>query len=86
MNRRLLYAVAVSAAWLLLMAQHILLAEPNAAATDASTGKSQTYVPPKTPWGEPDLQGSWPAQFNIPRERPANVKDNALSDEALAQK
>ncbi|HEY7390446.1 MAG TPA: hypothetical protein VH640_18155, partial [Bryobacteraceae bacterium] len=86
MNRRFLYAVAVSAAWLLLMAQHVSMAQSNAAASGASTGKSQSYVPPKTPWGEPDLQGSWPAQFNIPRERPASVKDNALSDEALTQK
>src|SRR5712691_3676851 len=44
------------------------------------------YTPPKTPWGEPDLQGNWPAQFNIPRERPANVKDTALSDEEVAQR
>jgi hypothetical protein len=86
MNQRFLYGLAASAAGLLLMAPHTLLADPDAAATDASTGKSQTYIPPKTPWGEPDLQGSWPAQFNIPRERPANVQDNALSDEALAQK
>src|ERR1700681_1219848 len=48
--------------------------------------KSKTYTPPKTPWGDPDLQGNWPAQFNIPRERPANVKENVLSDEEVAQR
>ena len=48
--------------------------------------KSKTYTPPKTPWGEPDIQGSWPAQFNIPRERPQNLKDNVLSDEAFVQR
>lgn len=45
------------------------------------------YSPPKTPWGEPDLQGNWPAQFNIPRERPAAVKDKAeLSEEEFVQR
>jgi hypothetical protein len=48
--------------------------------------KSKAYTPPKTPWGDPDLQGNWPAQFNIPRERPANVKENVLSDEEVAQR
>src|SRR5207302_7549900 len=48
--------------------------------------KSKTYTPPKTPWGEPDLQGNWPAQFNIPRTRPDNVKETVLSDEEVAQK
>src|ERR1700730_1326914 len=46
----------------------------------------KAYTPPKTPWGDPDLQGNWPAQFNIPRERPANVKENVLSDEDVAQR
>jgi hypothetical protein len=51
------------------------------------TAKSKTYVPPKTPWGDPDLQGNWPAQFNIPRERPDAVKGAAvLSDEDLARR
>src|ERR1700737_2628141 len=52
----------------------------------ASSAKSKAYMPPKTPWGEPDLQGNWPAQFNIPRERPANVKENVLSDDEVAQR
>ena len=47
--------------------------------------KLKTYTPPKTPWGEPDLQGNWPAQFNIPRERPANAKATVRSDEEVAE-
>jgi hypothetical protein len=54
--------------------------------TSPAAAKSKAYTPPKTPWGEPDLQGSWPAQFNIPRERPQNLKDNVLTDEQLAQR
>ena len=52
----------------------------------SSPAKSKTYTPPKTPWGDPDIQGNWPAQFNIPRERPANLKDTVLSDEEVAQR
>jgi hypothetical protein len=50
-------------------------------AKPASAVKSKTYTPPKTPWGEPDLQGNWPAQFNIPRERPNGVQSAVASDE-----
>ena len=47
---------------------------------------TKTYTPPKTPWGDPDLQGNWPAQFNIPMQRAGNVKDKeVLSDEEFAQ-
>jgi hypothetical protein len=31
------------------------------------------YVPPKTPWGEPDLQGTFSNRTITPFERPANV-------------
>src|SRR5882724_185057 len=49
-----------------------------------TSAKAKPYTPPKTPWGEPDLQGNWPAQFNIPRERGANA--TVLSDEEVAQR
>jgi len=42
----------------------------------AYNGASPTsYVTPKTPWGEPDLQGVWSSDdtSGIPRERPAEV-------------
>ncbi len=51
-----------------------------------SAKPTKTYTPPKTPWGDPDLQGNWPAQFNIPMQRAGNVKDKeVLSDEEFAQ-
>src|SRR5258708_17002922 len=50
----------------------------------AKSGKA--YAPPKTPWGDPDLQGNWPAQFNIPMQRAGGLKDkDVLSDEEFAQ-
>jgi hypothetical protein len=39
-------------------------------------GPPTTYVTPKTPWGEPDLQGVWSSDdtSGIPRERPAELE------------
>jgi hypothetical protein len=38
-------------------------------------GPQTNYVTPKTPWGEPDLQGVWSSDdtAGIPRERPAEL-------------
>jgi hypothetical protein len=58
----------------------------NSASTSASrTGKA--YTPPKTPWGDPDIQGQWPAYANIPMQRPLTVAEKAtLSPEELAKR
>jgi hypothetical protein len=56
-------------------------------AKPATTPSAKTYVAPKTPWGEPDLQGLWPAVANIPMQRPANFGTRAfLTDEELTQR
>ena len=45
----------------------------------------KSYTPPKTPWGDPDLQGQWPANANIPMQRPASFGERAtLTDEEVA--
>jgi len=44
-------------------------------AQQPSTGSGQgKYAPPKTAWGDPDLQGLWPStdMVGVPFERPAN--------------
>jgi hypothetical protein len=47
----------------------------------------KNWTPPKTPWGDPDLQGQWPANGNIPLQRPATLGDKAtLTDQELAQR
>jgi hypothetical protein len=47
----------------------------------------KTWTPPKTPWGDPDLQGQWPAVANIPMQRPASFGTRAfLTDAELAQR
>ncbi len=34
---------------------------------------ASTYTPPKTPWGDPDLQGVWDNHTTVPMQRPANL-------------
>jgi hypothetical protein len=57
------------------------------AAKTAVTSAKANWTPPKTAWGDPDLQGQWPATANIPMQRPANLGERAeLTDAELAQR
>ena len=51
--------------------------KPSAAALKHVSGwiKTSTYVPPKTPWGDPDLQGGYSNvnENGIPFEKPGNL-------------
>src|ERR1044072_7268439 len=47
------------------------------------------FVQPKTPWGDPDLQGFWPGvdMVGVPLQRPARFGTrNVLTDEEFAQR
>src|SRR5580693_2844643 len=62
---------------------------PAAAQTSSPAAKApvKSWTPPKTPWGDPDLQGEWPANGNIPLQRPPALADKAtLTDQELAQR
>jgi hypothetical protein len=42
---------------------------------------------PKTPWGDPDLQGMWPGNMGVPLQRPEGLGTRAtLTDEEFAKK
>ena len=43
---------------------------------------AQRWTPPRTPWGDPDLEGVWTSDnnFSIPLERPAAVADKEFLD------
>jgi hypothetical protein len=57
------------------------------AAKTATTSVKSNWTPPKTAWGDPDLQGQWPATANIPMQRPATLGDRAeLTDAELAER
>ena len=48
----------------------------------ASGQAPKKYNPPKTPWGDPDLQGVWNDATSTPLQRPATVGEkDVLSDE-----
>ena len=45
------------------------------------------WTQPKTPWGDPDLQGVWRYEASVPLERPAALQGRAsLTDEEVAQR
>ena len=55
----------------------------------AQTKAAKAYSQPKTPWGDPDLQGTWTSDdcINTPMQRPANLGDKLyLTDEELTQR
>lgn len=59
--------------------------------TPTKTTKAPTkeWAPPKTPWGDPDLQGTWTSDdtWGIPMERPAQYGTRAyLTEQELAQR
>src|SRR5262245_21591598 len=70
-----------------------LLAAGFAAAALAIPAAAQTakpaYMQPKTPWGDPDIQGMWPsaAMQGVPLQRPESFGERAtLTDEEFKRR
>jgi hypothetical protein len=62
-----------------------LAGQAPAASPRAAAGAAKAYTPPKTPDGQPDLQGFWTNSTYVPLERPNGVnKDFYTPEEALA--
>jgi uncharacterized membrane protein YgcG len=59
-------------------------AQPQRGQRGQAQPPAQPYVPPKTPWGEPDLQGMWPLDHLIttPLVRPQNYGDRRFLTDA----
>jgi hypothetical protein len=48
---------------------------------------TEGWTQPKTPWGDPDLQGVWRYEGSVPLERPARFEGRqTLTDEEVAQR
>ena len=62
----------------------VVLTGPAVAGRAAPSGQGE-WVPPRTPWGDPDLQGLWTNTTTTPLERPADLAGKALlTDEERA--
>jgi hypothetical protein len=60
-----------------------------APAAKSATPSPKTWVAPKTPWGDPDLQGTWTSDdcIGTPMNRPANFGDRLYyTEQELAQR
>ena len=62
-------------------------ASPDAQQTNSRTAQARPatakpYVPPRTPWGDPDIQGGWTNvnENGIPMEKPNNLDANSLDE------
>jgi hypothetical protein len=67
----------------------VVPAAAQTAAAKGNPGKSAEKVAAKTPWGDPDLQGTWTTDsaFGIPLQRPDQFAGRAeLTDEEYKQK
>jgi hypothetical protein len=53
-----------------------------APATAVAKETAKPYVPPKTPWGDPDIQGNYTNKYEqgTPFERPAELEGKTLAD------
>src|SRR5438552_2130930 len=59
-------------------------AKPPAKTTDPA---KRAWTPPRTPWGDPDIEGKWPGTdfVGVPLQRPRNLgARNELTDEEFA--
>ena len=64
----------------------LTLAAPVWAADAVPAAKTDTWTPPKTAWGEPDLRGVWDFRTITPLERPKELSGkDILSDQEAAE-
>jgi hypothetical protein len=69
----------------MMRARFLFLAVASAAAMFAQANKAWTS--PKTPWGDPDLQGMWPGNMGVPLQRPESLGTRTtLTDAEFAAK
>ena len=78
-----LLVVLVSGASLQL-AGHVLTGNVAQTAGSGAAGRAQTLSVPRTPWGDPDLQGVWTGSTLTPLERPRELAGKEFLSDAEA--
>ncbi len=84
----LLHALAAVAVGVSLTSSPAAAQAPSSAQTQGSAEKA-SWTPPRTPWGDPDLQGMYTSNDNVgvPVERPAKFGNRMfLSDQEFAER
>src|SRR4026208_1890435 len=71
MNTRLPPSAAVGVASI---ASSTFAQAPRVAPAADNTSATKNWTPPRTPWGEPDLQGTYSNKTITPLERPAGAE------------
>jgi hypothetical protein len=75
-RRTVLLTLAIACAW--------LVAAPVGQTPAPNPGARANYTPPKTPWGDPDIQGMWDSRTGVPMERPAEFGNREFMTEQEA--
>jgi hypothetical protein len=86
---RLVYRLLVSSGLTAAMAALFALTAQPVMGQAAKVAAIQSWTAPKTPWGDPDLQGTWTSDdcIGTPLNRPANLGDKLYyTEEDLAQR
>ena len=82
-HRHLVYLSALAATIALLTLPIV----GQAPASKAKAKTTKAYTPPRTPWGDPDLEGVWPGNMGVPMQRNAKLGERAtLTDEEYQAK
>src|SRR5881409_1395882 len=81
MRRRLLQLIGVAAGIAVVIVLLRVAAIPLAGQTPAGGTEAKAGPPPKTPWGEPDLQGIWTNNYETPLQRPAKYANREFFTE-----
>jgi hypothetical protein len=82
-------ALAFIAALVVVVATFALTAQPAFAQAAKTTPASTNWAAPETPWGDPDLQGTWTSDdcIRTPLNRPANLGERLYyTDQELAER
>ena len=70
--------------WIALLVVPVLCQEP---APTRKGPTAATYTPPRTPWGDPDLQGIWPGNNGVPMQRAVELGERAeLTNDEFARR
>ena len=81
MNRRILELVGVVAVLIAVTVLLKLAPVPVAGQAQTAPGQGEAAPAAPTPWGEPNLQGIWTNDYEIPLQRPARFADREFFTE-----